>query len=176
MPIDARVLRVLAFVVWVSVVLAGCDKAGSRQDGDRQDAPAASRLAMPAKAQTDAPVADIKFEFKLDPRITRGMYMGDRWVSPPTYSRVGEGKTVVVEARAHGVDGQGRAVALAPRWASADPDMVTVSPAEGSQVEITVRRAGASSLRVTAGAIAKGLAITAKYEAGGIQVEIAQAK
>jgi hypothetical protein len=47
----------------------------------------------------------IAISFKMDPRITRGMYMGDRWISPPTFtSTFQEGKETIVEARVHGVD------------------------------------------------------------------------
>jgi hypothetical protein len=41
---------------------------------------------------TTIAVTDIAVVFKLDPRLTAGLYMGDRWVSPPTYSTVHPGK------------------------------------------------------------------------------------
>ena len=88
-------------------------------------------------------LSDIKVSFKLDPRLTRGMYMGERWVSPPIYSRVQEpGKPLTVDARVEGRDVQGRPVNINPRWIASDPDMVSVSPARGGAFNILVERAG----------------------------------
>jgi FKBP-type peptidyl-prolyl cis-trans isomerase len=53
--------------------------------------------------------------------------------------------------------------------------MVTVTPGEGGQVKITVKRAGESRLQAKAGGVSKELAIKAAYEGDALrQVEIAQ--
>ncbi len=100
--------------------------------------------------------------------------MGERWVSPPTYTRVGEGMTVTVDARAHGVDGTGRSIGIRPEWIPVDPGMVAVVPNQGNEVKITVQRAGQSSLQVTSQGVSKVLTITATYRDKAILVEIAQ--
>jgi len=119
-------------------------------------------------------VSSIEISFKLDPRITQGIYMGDRWVSPPTYSAVGEEKELTVEARAQAFDARRRPTEISPQWIPADPAMVTVSPDHGRQVKITVRRAGESKLKVMAQGYSRELSIKATVQSSGIQVEISQ--
>jgi hypothetical protein len=47
--------------------------------------PASPELVSPASGSLTA----VNIVFKLDPRLSRGLYMGDRWVSPPTFTQVG---------------------------------------------------------------------------------------
>jgi FKBP-type peptidyl-prolyl cis-trans isomerase len=134
--------------------------------------------APPLEEKQEAPPAalvTIDISFKLDPRLTRGLYMGDRWVSPPTYSLNQPGKSATVDVRVGGVDATGRRVEIDPTWIAADPEMVTVTPTEGSEVEITIHRAGESQLRVSAGGVSRHLTVKAvQTDSGALQVEIAQ--
>jgi hypothetical protein len=117
----------------------------------------------------------IAVSFKVDPRITKGLYMGDRWISPPTYtSTLQEGKEITVEARAEARDAEGRTMTVKPEWTPSDPEMVTVTPGEGSDVKIAVKRAGTSTLKVTAPGVSKELSIKAIAEGNTIRVEITQ--
>jgi len=117
----------------------------------------------------------IAVSFKMDPRITRGMYMGDRWISPPTYtSTFQEGKETTVEARVHGVDAKKNKMKIKPKWTPSDPEMVTVTPGEGSDVKIAVKRAGKSTLNVAAPGVSKEFSIKATEEGDAIRVEITQ--
>src|SRR6266511_4886793 len=130
--------------------------------------------AVPAAMSRPAALADISVSFKLDPRLTRGLYMGDRWVSPPTYSGVQDGK-FTVDARVQGVDAKGEPVDISPKWIPSDPKMVTVSPGQGNAVQITVQRAGQSSLQVTSQGFTRTLSIkAAAYRGNAIQAEISQ--
>ncbi len=130
--------------------------------------------AVPAAMSRPAALADINVSFKLDPRLTRGLYMGDRWVSPPTYSGVQDGK-FTVDARVQGVDAKGEPVDISPKWIPSDPKMVTVSPGQGNAVQITVQRAGQSSLQVTSQGFTRTLSIkAAAYRGNAIQAEISQ--
>ena len=123
-----------------------------------------------------ASLADIKISFKLDQRLTLGQYMGDLWVSPPTYTRLQEGKELVVEARVEGADSQGKLVRVSPHWKPEDPDMVAVSPGQGNEVKITVKRTGQTGLEVSSQGISKNLSIraTATHEGKALRVEITQ--
>jgi hypothetical protein len=115
----------------------------------------------------------IEVSFKLDPRLTRSMYMGDRWVSPPTFtSTVQTGKVISVAARAQGVGAQGQSIKISPEWIPDDPGMVTVSPSQGEEVMISVEGAGQSKLKVVAQGISTELYIKATYQNETIQVEI----
>lgn len=118
--------------------------------------------------------ATIRVVFKLDPQLTTGLYMGERWVSPPTYSAFQLGTSVTVEARASGIDARGRPAKINARWIPADPEMVTVTPGEGNEVKITVRRAGESLLQVTSHGLSKSLAVKAVRQDEILRVEIAQ--
>jgi hypothetical protein len=117
---------------------------------------------------------NIKVSYKLDPRLTQSLYMGERWVSPPTYSTAQDGQTSTVQARAYGVDAMGKPLAISPEWTPADPEMVTVSPSRGNEVNIIVKRAGQSRVKVTFQGISKVLAIKAVEQGGTMQVEITQ--
>jgi len=117
----------------------------------------------------------IAVSFKQDPRLTKGLYMGERWVSPPLYQpAVQEGKTLTVEARVHGVDAKGNKMKIKPEWTPSDPEMVAVTPGEGSDVKIAVKRAGKSTLKVAAPGVSKELSIKATEEGNAIRVEITQ--
>jgi hypothetical protein len=111
--------------------------------------------------------------FKMDPRLTAS-YGGDRWVSPPTYTRVGDANGAVIDARV-----QIRAAAAdlkpaLPEWSSSDPAMVQVTPEKGGAVKITVKRAGATNVRITSGTITKELSVKAEPRDNALHVEISQ--
>jgi hypothetical protein len=116
----------------------------------------------------------IEFSFKLDSRLTRGMYMGDRWVSPPVFISVQEGKEATVEARANVVGSVEKPMKASPEWMAEDSGMVTVTPARGEEVKITVKREGQSRLKVVSSEVSRELLIQATYHGDTIQVEISQ--
>lgn len=125
-----------------------------------------------APATADRDVSAIEVAFKLDPRLTKGLYMGERWVSPPTYTTTLD----TVEARVAGVGPKGSLGNISAKWIPSDPGMVTISPAEGNEVKISVKRAGESRVQVTSGGISKELSIKAANQNNVMQVEIAQAQ
>ena len=126
------------------------------------------------KAVPSATLTGITISFKLDPRLTRGLYMGDRWVSPATYTSVGEEKELTVDARVRGLDSEGRPKNISPTWIPSDPDMVAVSPSRGNVVKIIVHRAGQSRLKVVSPGFTKELSLKATYIGAAIHVEISQ--
>lgn len=131
---------------------------------------------LPAAPVSIGPASSIEVSFKLDPRLTRGLGMGDRWVSPPTYTSAAlTGADVTIEARARARDSSGRPMKdVKPVWTPADPGMVAVAPAERGAVRITVKRAGRSDVTVTSGRVAKKLTVAAVQERGVWRVDIAQ--
>jgi hypothetical protein len=134
-------------------------------------AAAERHAATAALSDRPAAVRDIHVSFKVDPRLTRSLYMGDRWVPVPYAGTRGQD---IVEARVKGLDARGAVTRVAPKWVPEDPKMLTVSPAEGSEVKITVHRPGRSRLDVVSGGVSRQLYITAAQQDTGIQVEIAQ--
>jgi hypothetical protein len=121
-------------------------------------------------------LAGITVSYKLDPRLTSGLYMGDRWVAPATYNSINTvvGKSLTVEARAQGYDAAGRRWKVNPQWIPSDPEMVTVSPARGSAVTITVRRPGESTITLKAAAIATTLTLRTVLQGETWRVDILQ--
>src|SRR3954462_15822416 len=114
---------------------------------------------MLSYVQKAAPVNDIRISYKLDSRLNSGVYGGDHWVSQPTFSAQDN-----VEARAMGLDSKSNPIDINPKWIASDPDMVTVSPSESSEVKITVKRAGQSTVQVTSPGISTELAIKAELQ------------
>jgi hypothetical protein len=157
MMLTAKFFRLFAIAALIAALPTGVGHASQKAAG-------------PAAVSVSA----IKVSFKLDPSITRGMYMGDRWVSPPTYSGIQAGKEITVDARVEGLDAGGKLAGASPAWRAEDTDMVRVSPGKGRQVRITVRRAGESALTVTCGKAARELTIKATTSDNVIQVEISQ--
>jgi hypothetical protein len=121
----------------------------------------------------DAVAAGLVVAFMLDPTITTSVYMGERWVTPPTFTLVDDGDVVSVHARAQVGDRSGRRDVSA-RWTPADREMLTVPPDEAHQVEIIVRRAGQTTLTVTAGELTTSLAVVAVEDGGSWRVDISQ--
>lgn len=109
------------------------------------------------------PLSDIKLEFKLDPRLTKSLYMGDRWVSPPTFTQVGveHAKQVIVEAVAHVLDAKGRPLNTRPNWVAADPGVATITRSQGNGVRITVTRVGETTVEVVSQGLSKKISIKA---------------
>ncbi len=138
----------------------------------------AQNEAVPAAVARPAALTGIEVSFRLDPRLTKSlyMYMGENWVSPPfsIHADGQAGTTLSVEARVQGLDAKGQPVDLSPEWVPADPEMVTVSPGQGNEVQITVRHAGQSNLQVTSQKVSKQLSIMAWYQGDTLQAEISQ--
>jgi hypothetical protein len=151
-------------VVSVGLALAARGNGGARDARAPSAAPARKASPPAAAAPRPQPTERFRFSFKLDPRLTQSLYMGDRWVSPPVFqaaAQVGDHASVVV--RAELVDVHGRIVSASPTWTSSSRDVV-VSPARGRDVEITVRRPGASSATVTSGDVSRTLTVRATLQ------------
>jgi hypothetical protein len=145
-------MRSLALAAWILLLPTGVNPA--------------VRAAEPEAA------SDIKFSFKLDPRLAGGTYGGERWVSRPTYTGIG-GQNIV-EVRAKVLDAAGRPTKLSPKWIPDNPAMVSVVPGDGMQVKITVQGAGESKLKVAASGFSRELSIKATLTNDVLQVQISQ--
>ena len=119
-------------------------------------------------------LADIRVSFKLDPRLTQSLYMGDRWVSPPTYSRFNAASGTTINVRAVGIDVQRKRVPISATWTVADPELATVSPVKDSEVRITIHKEGQSELVVSSDNISKTMVIKCVQQDGVWRVDISQ--
>jgi FKBP-type peptidyl-prolyl cis-trans isomerase FklB len=134
-------------------------------------------LPRPVDASSPAPgpsasPTGIAISFKMDPRLIDPTHGGTAWVSPHTY--VGANAQDQIEARAQGFDAGGRLSAISARWTASDTTMVKVSPSEGNEVRIVVRRAGRSRVTVVSGGASQVLEVRSRYQGQFIQVEITQ--
>jgi hypothetical protein len=116
----------------------------------------------------------IQVTFKLDPRVTKGLYMGDRWASQVTYASASapDVEAIAVQARARAAavaDAKGKA---GPSWTASDPEMVTISPAQGDDVKVNVRRAGESTVTVKAGDLSSTFTVKTARQADRWRVEL----
>ncbi len=117
----------------------------------------------------------IMVSYRLDPWLIDGTYSGERWVSPSVFGPVTQGRsTFTVEARARGIDVKGKLMDIILEWTPDNPDMVAVVPIQGNEVNITVKRAGESSLQVISREVSKTLSIKATYQENAIRVVISQ--
>jgi len=132
-------------------------------------------LAITATPADRDPLRDIEISFKLDPRLTRSLYMGDRWVAPPTFSGTRrEGDTYTLEARVQGITAAGRRIRVSPAWIPSDPEIVKVSAAGEDTVSILVTQPGESRLQLTTPGFTKELLIKSTREGDSMQVQISQ--
>lgn len=145
-------MRSLALAAWITLLPA---------------LPASVILAADAEP---ASASDIKFSFKLDPRLAGGTYGGERWVSRPTYTGIG-GQNIV-EVRAKVFDAAGRPTNVSPKWIPENPAMLSVTPSDGTQVKITVQGAGESKVEVVAPGFSRELSIKATLTDDVMQVQI----
>jgi hypothetical protein len=122
------------------------------------------------QAQEATALKDIKISFKLDQRLTRSQYMGDIWVSPISY--VGTSGQNIVEARAEGLDLNGKPISISAEWTPSDPEMVTVLAGQGKDVKLTILHEGESKLKVTSMGFSKELLIKAYNKNNVIKVAI----
>jgi hypothetical protein len=175
----------------VSIALAaamGCGSGGSSEqpvsDGapDGSTSPAAPApppegpvpggdVAPPTAVPTVRP--GLRVLLKLDASLTMGLYMGERWVAPATFTALKHGEAVL-EARAQHVDADHNARDVSVTWAAEDPQTVAVSSREGHRVELRVLRAGQTTVRVEQGGQRVVLAIAAREDGGAWWVEVTQ--
>jgi hypothetical protein len=166
----------VAVVALLGVGLA--ELAAREREREPAPAPVTSSATAPApRAAADAPSAPPRAEplqvaFKLDPRLTRSLYMGERWVSPPTYATAQRGAVFVVEARARRADG--RRSTAPPTWTASDPTMVAIATGARGEARLAVLRPGTSSVVVRDGDASRTLRVAANRQADDWRVDISQ--
>jgi len=111
--------------------------------------------------------------FRLDPALTRSLYMGERWVSPPVFDFAQPGDRFVVRAKAQAIGRDGEATDVVGDWSTGDPAMIAIDRGHG-EVTLVVRAPGESTLTVATGAGVKTLRVRARRTADAMQVAFAQ--
>ena len=128
--------------------------------------------ARPAVAAATRPPR-LKVAFQLDPALTQGLYLGQRWVHPPTFDFVQPGVAFVVRAKAQRVDSASERQDVSGDWAASNPEMVAIDRGPGD-VTLTIREAGDSELVVQAAGERNVLHVHAEQRPDAMRVRITQ--
>lgn len=110
--------------------------------------------------------------FRLDDSLTRGLYMGDRWVIPPhSYHTVQTGPEYTVKLQALRIDTRGERSGLVANWRADNVRMVSLVP-DRDVVTLVVHTSGRSTVRVSTTLGEKMLLINAVERNGAMDVSI----
>jgi len=166
---------VLLVAIWFT---AAYSRRASEADGGALAPAGASapdaRAAQPAGTHVTARTPRMVVTFRLDPAVTRGLYLGDRWVSPPTFRFVQPGTQYVVHAKLQSIDAQDESVDLSGDWSTDDPEMIAIERQPYGEVTIVVRRAGEGRMFVSAGGVTRELRVQARQTPDAMDVAITQ--
>jgi hypothetical protein len=113
--------------------------------------------------------------FRLDPSLTRGMYLGDRWVSPPRYQAAQPGRRYTLQAKMQRVDPRSERSDVTSEFRSLDPELIQVTPGDKpNEWSLVVNGPGAGRVVASAGPKTRVLNVHAWEVQNGMQVEITQ--
>lgn len=126
-----------------------------------------------AEASAQSRTSRLKVAFQLDPALTQSLYLGQRWVSPPTFDFAQPGRQFVVLAKAQRVDAAGERQDVSGDWATSNPEMVAITRGPGD-VTLAIREAGESDLVVQAAGERRVLHVHAEQRPDAMRVRITQ--
>lgn len=136
-------------------------------------APTPAQALAQAEAHARARPRRLVVAFRLDPALTQGIYLGQRWVSPPSFYFAQPGAQFVVDAKAQDIDARGTRTDVSGDWATSNPEMVAITRhADGAM--LVVREPGESDLTVRAGSDTKTLHVSAERLPDAMRVRITQ--
>jgi hypothetical protein len=130
---------------------------------------------LPSAAQGARP-EDFRLYFKLDPRLTQGLQMGERLVSPDTfYTTLQAGTELTIEAEGRDLDIVGDKKDVPVTVVAADPANVEVSRGAGNRVKVKLRGCGKThGLRANGHGSSKQITVTTICEGETIRAVITQ--
>ena len=126
-----------------------------------------------AEAAARAAPQRVKVAFQLDPSLTQGLYLGQRWVSPPVFDFAQPGAQFVVRAKAQRMDASGERQDVSGDWAAGNPEMVAITRGAG-EVTLAIREAGESDLVLLAAGERRVLHVHAEQRPDAMRVRITQ--
>lgn len=181
---STKTARLVALVL---LVVGGFTLARRLQTPDAPILPAASATssavqpsasaAKPARTLSTERPERLTVALRLDPSLTQGMFMGDRWVSPPEFYFAQPGSVFVVQAKAQHRDGRGERHDFTGNWNATNPRMVEIqrnAQPDARTVTLAIRQPGDSDVTVSAGGETVVLHVHAVQLADSIQVHIRQ--
>ena len=158
--------------VSANVAIAGADAGASAG----VVAPASrDAQAKPQGVVPGVPTSRMVVAYRLDPSLTSGLFMGDRWVTPERYAFAQQGTRFVVQAKMQAIDDVGSdPLDLSGNWSTQDPEMIALTREQDGVVTIEVRQPGTGTLVASAGGETKRLQVTARQLPDAMEVAIVQ--
>ena len=162
-------------LVLLAIGLATADGLRTTAQGpvpSRHSAP--SPAIAPANQRPGQRKPEIAVAFRLDPDLTRGLFLGERWVSPPSFFFAQPGSQYVTQGKAQYVDAFGERVDVAADWATSVPDMIALTPHASGDATIVVSRPGDGEFTVATRYGTKRVQVHALQVGDGMQVDFRQ--
>jgi len=128
----------------------------------------------PIAASPAEPASRLLVAFQLDRALTQGHYLGERWVSPPTFHFAQAGERYSVRARLRQVDARGERIEVSGDWATGDPDILAITRLGDGQVQLDILQPGTTELTVSAGGERKVLQVEARRTPDAMDVAFRQ--
>jgi hypothetical protein len=133
-------------------------------------APASPPIAAGAPARK----SQLVVAFQLDRKLTQGQYLGDMWVSPPTFQFAQPGDRYVVRARLQTLDASGEPIEVSGDWATRDPGMLAITRLQNGEVQLDIGKPGHTELVVRAAGESKVLQVEARRTVDAMEVAFRQ--
>jgi len=162
-------------LVLLAVGLATADGLRTTAQGPvspRQSAP--SLAIAPAIQRPGQRKPKVAVAFRLDPDLTRGLFLGERWVSPPSFFFAQPGSQYVAQGKAQYVDAFGERADVAADWATSVPDMIALTRHGSGDATIVVRRPGDGEFTVATRYGTRHVQVHARQVGDGMQVDFRQ--
>ena len=138
-----------------------------------RNAPDPNAAGTPIAKAAEQP-SRLRVAFQLDRALTQGHYLGERWVSPPTFHFAQPGERYTVRARLRQVDALGERIDISGDWATGDPDILAITRLDDGQVQLDILQPGTTELTVSAGGERKVLQVEARRTADAMDVAFRQ--
>ena len=171
-----RKLKMFPLAVGVLLLAVGwATTDGLLTRAQRPIAPRPATLApVAAIQQPGRRTPKVAVAFKLDPDLTRGLFLGERWVSPPSFFFAQPGSRYVAQGKAQYVDALGERADLAAEWKTTDPDMISLTRHASGDATIVVRRPGDGAFTVATRYGTRRVQVHARRAGDGMQVDFRQ--
>jgi len=171
-------LKIFPFAVGLVLLVVGLATA----DGLRTTAqgPLASRRSQaspaiaPSVQRPGHRKPEVAVAFRLDSDLTRGLFLGERWVSPPSFFFAQPGSRYVAQGKAQYVDAFGERADVAADWATSVPDMIALTRHASGDATIVVRRPGDGEFTVATRHGTRRVQVHARQVGDGMQVDFRQ--
>lgn len=117
---------------------------------------------------------EVAVAFRLDPDLTRGLFLGERWVSPPSFFFAQPGLQYVAQGKAQYVDAFGERVDVDADWATSDSELITLTEHVSGDATIVVRHPGDGEFTVATRYGTRRVQVHARQVGDGMQVDFRQ--